>query len=142
MWPVTAAGWLALVLSILTFAGILIGWGKSVQQFNDLRKKQQEMARQIGRFDPDLSQTVGAHQLHLDRMDQDLERMGFTLWGPQKNNGMYFKVNDIEKRVTAIEARNKIIDAIAAERERGAFEAGHEGREQRRRREDKLLGGE
>ena len=142
MWPQTAAGWLTLALSILTFAGILIGWGKTVQQFNDVRKQLSDAKRQLNRLDPDLSQVVTGQGLSINRMDEELTKVRFTLWGPERNNGMYTKVNTLLERVTAIEARNKIIDAIAAERERGAFEAGRENRTHNRRREDKLAHGE
>lgn len=140
--PVTAAGWLTLALSLITFAGVLIGWGKSIQKFNDMEARLIELARDLGKLDPDLGKVVEAQIAEHERFDLELRSISFTLWGPQKNNGMYTKVREFDRRIIAIEERNKIIDALAEERERGAAEAGRETRERNRRREDKLARGE
>lgn len=132
---------MTLVLSIITLAGILIGWGKSVQRFNSLEADHKDLEEKVSKLNPDLSSRVGAQQLRIDGLDETITGIEFTLWGPQKNNGMYSKVNEMYRTIIAVQERNRVIDALAEERQRGANMAGLEERERNRRREDKLIRG-
>jgi len=119
IWPVTAAGWIALILAISSTVAVVMTWGRNVQRFEDMKKDLDELKKET----------------------TDVELLRNVLLGPLGNNGINSRVNKLETDVSSIHTRNTRIDALV-ERERGADAVGHEDRRALRRKEDRILRGE
>ena len=130
-----AADIVAIALSGISLAGILIRWGKSQRRFEEHSEALRKINTKLDGFGPEFV-------IRLEDLSEDLKKILFTMWGPSGNNGMYSKVNALVIDVAVLKERDNARNAIAAERERGAISAGREDRSRHRRREDRVAFGE
>jgi predicted nucleic acid-binding Zn-ribbon protein len=152
IWPGTVSGWVALFASIIGLATILVGGGRMLQKISDQTEKVKKINDQVEKLDPELAAAVKEMDREYRRIASHIESgidelkdrytvVEHTLWGAKGDNGMALAVRELVKEVARINERNRIVDALEARRQ-GAVESGHEERERRRRREDRILSGE
>jgi hypothetical protein len=123
VWPVSIAGWVALIIAIFSLVVIIFGWGKFFGKIQDIVKLVAELVKLV------------------DAISERVVITEHTLWGPKGDNGLASEFRQIKKRVDLIQERNTRVDAVRARAE-GAEEVGHESRLHTRRYEDKIIRGE